>query len=167
MNVIYLKPSGRPYYVSLFAAFLALSALLYLVAPLVPQVNVYALMFGLLVLYFAASGVVFLYFQQVYMHVEDETITVKRGIVTSNVSVIPFNKITEVSTRYTLADKLLGLGSVTLEMMGPEEDDVTFKNVPKESITSFLALFKRSREIRSHEAQPVPGQPEKPEGDRW
>lgn len=165
---IYLKPSGRPYYISFFVLFLALCALLYLIGTFVPQVNVYIIMFGLLILYFIASGIAFLYFQQIYMHVEDDTVSVKMGILTSKFSLIPFGKITEVSTQYGIVDRILGLGSVTIEMMGGEADDITFKNIPKDSISAFMGVFKRSRDGKPAAPQPPSEKPpQKPESDRW
>ncbi len=152
---IYLKPSGRVYYASFFIAFLLLSGLLMLAAPFV-KFNVYQAMFALLVLNFIASGLAFLYFQQSYIHVEDEIVTVKEGVVLSKMVVIPFNKIDGIKTQYSLIDLLFGLGTIMIDTAGTGAIEVIFSNVPKESIDSFVAMFRNYRQDQADKSSPEP-----------
>ncbi len=145
LNSIYLKSSGRRYYVTFFIAFLILSAILLAISPFIPF-NVYQLVFALLVLNFAASGAAFLYFQNRYIHVEDEVLTVRQGVLTSKMSVIPFNKIDEIKTQYTLFDRVLGIGTIMIDTAGTSGVEVVFSNVPQESINAFLGLFRQYRQ---------------------
>ncbi len=143
-NSIYLKPSGRFYYAAFFIAFLAVSLALYALAGVLPF-NAYQAMFELLVLYFVLSGGAFLYFQQQYVHAEDEMLTVKEGVVTSRMVVIPFNKISEVKTQYGLWDTILGVGTVVIDTAGNSGVQVVFSHVPRDSIIAFLAMFRNYR----------------------
>ncbi len=147
---LYIQPSARPYCVSFFILFLLLSGLMYVVGQYAPSFNPYLFILAFFALYLIISGAAFLYFKQFYMHIEEDVVTVKQGIITSKVSVIPFNKITEVSTQFTIVDRILGLGTVTLELMGAEQDDIVFAGVPADRIAAFVAVFRRSRESKTH-----------------
>lgn len=145
MNSIYLKPSGRIYYASFVLLFILISTLLNAASAFL-AFNIYQVMFILLALASFASLIAFLYFQHKYIHVEDEIITVREGIITSKISVIPFNKINEIKTQFSFFDRLLGVGTIMIDTAGTSAVEVVFKNVPKESISAFLGLFRQHRE---------------------
>lgn len=161
-NSVYLKPSGRRYYMLIFLAFAALSIALGGLGAFL-QFSPWQAIFGLLVLMLAAWGVAFLYFQQQYIHAEDGIITVRRGIITSKMTVIPFNKISEVGTEYGLADRLLGVGKIIIDTAGTDKEEVVFRDIPAQSISTFLALF---RQYKGKEEQAQPGPAQKPEEGR-
>lgn len=143
---IYLKPSGRKYYISFSFAFVLLSAMLFFTAPLFPF-NIYLVIFVLFVLDCIIIGSIFLYFQSRYIHIENDIITVKEGLIMSKIAVIPFNKVSEVTTQYTLMDKLLRVGTIMLDTAGTPKVEVSFSNIPCESITAFIGVFKRYKKI--------------------
>lgn len=163
LTSIYLKPSGRRYYISFFLAFALLSIILFLASPML-KFNVYQLIFALLVLNFFASGIAFLYFQHHYIHVEDEIITVKEGLLMSKMVVIPFDKINEIKTEYSMSDRILGVGTIMLDTAGTGAVEVIFPDVPRESINAFIALFRQYKEKK--EAPGEEAKEEKPEGER-
>lgn len=163
LTSIYLKPSGRRYYISFFLAFVILSIIIFLASPLL-KFNVYQLILALLALNFLASGIAFLHFQHHYIHVEDEIITVKEGLLMSKMVVIPFDKINEIKTEYGMSDRILGVGTIMLDTAGTGAVEVIFSNVPRESINAFIALFRQYKEKK--EAPGEEAEEEKPEGER-
>ncbi len=167
-NVIYLKPSGRRYYLLFFLAFATISAVLLFATPLFPF-NVYQAVFALLVLASIASGVAFLYFQRQYIYVEDEMITVREGIFTSRAMMIPFSNVVEIKTQYTLVDSILGVGTVMIDTAGTAGVEVVFSNIPRQSIINFLSLFRHYKQLGEarKKGHAVAEGKQKPERDNW
>lgn len=174
MNSIYLKPSGKIYYVSLFLSFLVLSAIVFLVSPAIP-INAPLVVMMLLAVYFIVVGAIMLYYQYAYIHVEDEMITVREGLITSKMFVIPFNKISEIGTKYALIDSLFGVGTVMIDTSGTSGVEIVFRNVPKEKINSFVSIFRRYKDESGKEADHASSEKgakegkeqEKPVRDTW
>lgn len=160
---IYLKPSGRIYYAVVFAAFLLLSALLFLLEPWL-GINAPLGSLWLLVLAFCAWGFVFLYFQYHYIHVEDGTLTVREGLLTRKMVIIPFEKITEIESVRSALEALFGVGTVKIDTSGTSGMEIIFRNVPKESIDSFLGFFRRYQDSG---AKPQYASKEEEERDTW
>lgn len=153
MSSIYLKPSGRFYYIAFFVAFAVLSLILYTISSFIQlQFNIWQAIFMLLLMYFVALGGAFLYFQQSYIHVEDDIMTVREGILFSKVMVIPFSKIKEIKTQYTFIDRLLGVGTVAIDIAETPGMEIVFSHVPKESINSFLSMFRQHKENGKNQA---------------
>lgn len=130
------------YYIGLFLAFLLLSTILFLLQQFLPFSAPLASLL-LLLLTLLGLALTFFYFQFYYIHVEDDIITVREGLVTSKMLVIPFNKITEIETNRTLLESLFGIGTIKINTSGTSGVEIVFKNVPKENIDTFIGIFRR------------------------
>ncbi|MBU0586562.1 PH domain-containing protein [Candidatus Micrarchaeota archaeon] len=142
MTSIFLKPSGRVYYISFSLAFFLISALLIWASPLLPF-NPYQLVFILIILALVASLAIFFYFQYQYIHLEEDTVTIRQGFLNSRISIIPIKKVIEVRSDYSLVDRLLQMGTLYLDTAGTANLEITFRFVPRENIHTFLGAFKR------------------------
>ncbi|MFA5076854.1 MAG: PH domain-containing protein [Candidatus Micrarchaeia archaeon] len=166
MAGIYIKPSGKAYYFFFSAAFAVLCALAFLLSgqlqfdPLLPAA---ALAASLAI----ACAITYSYFQYFYIHVEDEIVTVREGAVSSKMVVIPFSKISGVESRRNPLDSLFGLGTLVIDTIGSAGVEVEFRNVPQESVDSFMDIFRRHKDAGAAR----PGSPQKgeakPERDTW
>ncbi len=146
MSAIFLKPSGRAYYLAFFALFMLFSLLLVFVSNYFALAfNIYQVIVGLMVVYFIASSAIFLYYQCQYIHVEENFITVRQGVISSKVSVVPMSKIVEVAASYSILDRILGIGTIKVDTSGTNTVEIIFRFVPKESIHTFISIFKTKK----------------------
>lgn len=154
-NSIYLKPSGRIYYILGFVVYFILTGIILSFSQFFPPyINPYQIILGLLILNFIFLGAVFLYFQHRYIHVEDEIITVREGgLFTNKMTIIPFNKIVEIKTQHELHEKFVGVETIMIDIAGRGVMEVVFKNVPQESVSSFISFFKRYKESKKIDAK--------------
>lgn len=139
---LYLKQSGRFYYLSFFIVFIIISIILYVFASSF-SFDIYQIIFGLFILYFVVACFAFLYFQNFYIYIESEIIIVKEGLIIHKMIAIPFDKINEITIKYTFADKILGIGTIIIDTTGTDAVEIIFPNVLIEKIHLFINIFKQ------------------------
>ncbi len=143
-TILFLKPSGRKYYLLIAGAFLLLSAGLFygLYDRWLSAQDFAKLEFFLLITTLLAFLLTMFYFQTAYIKVENESVLVRRGILIRTSMMIPFNKIDNIQTKATLLDAVLGLQTIMIDTSGTDEIELTMDNLPSAKVKEFLDYYK-------------------------
>ncbi len=146
--VLFLKPSGRLYYLAIALTFIIASIFLFVLHYLkvLSVCDLAKLEFLFLIISFIIFILAVLYFQTAYMKIEEDTVTVRKGVLIRKTTLIPFRRIDNIKTSSSIFDMLLGLQTIMIDTSGTDQIEVVMPYIPRERVAEFLAYFKRWRE---------------------
>jgi putative membrane protein len=152
--ILFLKPSGRLYYLAIATTFIIASIFLFVLYYMkvfsfcdFAKLEFFSLIISIIIFIIAV-----LYFQTAYMKIEGDTITVRKGILIRKTTLIPLHRIDNIKTSSSIFDLILGLQTIMIDTSGTDQIEVIMPYIPKEKVIEFLAYFKRWKKEGKNES---------------